>query len=57
MKEQLIPSDSKSGKNSSRRQLARQQALGLVLLAALVLLASLMRARWSEIFPLGWWRW
>ena len=34
----------------------RRQALGLVLLAALILLAVLLRAPAHVLFPPGWWR-
>jgi hypothetical protein len=43
--------------NSTQKQLARQQALGILLLAGAILLAALLRARWSEVLPQGWWRW
>lgn len=35
----------------------RQQAAGLLILAALILALTLLRADWRAIFPMGWWRW
>jgi hypothetical protein len=31
--------------------------MGILLVAALILLFSLVRANWNTIFPQGWWRW
>jgi hypothetical protein len=38
-------------------RLRRRQILGLLLLAALILIIALLRADWHWIFPRGWWRW
>ena len=35
----------------------RQQAAGILILAALILGLTLLRADWHGIFPTGWWRW
>ena len=37
--------------------LRRQQVLGLLLLAAAILLFALFRADLRAVFPPGWWRW
>jgi hypothetical protein len=47
----------KPGIHSKQKQLASRQAIGVLLLAGFILLAALLRARTSEVFPLGWWRW
>jgi hypothetical protein len=31
--------------------------MGILLVAALIFLFSLLRANWQTIFPPGWWRW
>ncbi|HZZ40219.1 MAG TPA: hypothetical protein VFE06_13880 [Acidobacteriaceae bacterium] len=38
-------------------RLRRQQAAGILILAALILGLTLLRANWHAIFPPGWWRW
>lgn len=38
-------------------RLRRRQILGILLLAAVILLVTLLRADWHAIFPPGWWRW
>ncbi|MGA8529363.1 MAG: hypothetical protein WB622_06595 [Acidobacteriaceae bacterium] len=35
----------------------RQQAAGILILAALILTLTLLRADWNALFPPGWWRW
>ncbi|HEY1807459.1 MAG TPA: hypothetical protein VGG42_02800 [Acidobacteriaceae bacterium] len=35
----------------------RQQAAGILIIAALILALTLLRADWHAIFPPGWWRW
>jgi hypothetical protein len=35
----------------------RQQAAGILILAALILAFTLFRANWHDLFPTGWWRW
>ncbi|HEX3986502.1 MAG TPA: hypothetical protein VHX13_07820 [Acidobacteriaceae bacterium] len=35
----------------------RQQAAGILILAAIILALTLLRADWQAIFPTGWWRW
>ena len=35
----------------------RQQILGIVLIAVLILAFTLYRADWHNLFPRGWWRW
>jgi hypothetical protein len=39
------------------RRLRRQQAIGILLIAALILLFALLRADRRMLFPSGWWRW
>jgi hypothetical protein len=43
-------------------QLRQRQVAGLLLLALMVLIVAMVRARlqhgsWGELFPRGWWRW
>lgn len=38
-------------------RLRLQQFVGILLIAAAVLLFTLFRADWRGIFPNGWWRW
>lgn len=40
-----------------RARVRRQQAAGILILAALILALALLRADWHAIFPAGWWRW
>ncbi|MFP5227622.1 MAG: hypothetical protein ACLGXA_08310 [Acidobacteriota bacterium] len=40
-----------------RDQLRRRQVIGILLLVALIVAFSLLRARWHDVFPRGWWRW
>jgi hypothetical protein len=35
----------------------RQQVAGILILAALILALTLLRADGHAIFPTGWWRW
>lgn len=37
--------------------LRRRQTIGILLIAAVLLLVTLFRAEWRGIFPPGWWRW
>ncbi|MGC2299062.1 MAG: hypothetical protein WA476_09690 [Acidobacteriaceae bacterium] len=37
--------------------LGRQRVIGILLLAAIILVFTLIRADWRGIFPAGWWRW
>jgi len=37
--------------------LRRQQLLGILLLAAIVLVFALLRANRHAVFPAGWWHW
>ncbi len=39
-----------------RRQLFSRQVAGLLLIALLVLLVTLARAHFGDLFPPGWWR-
>lgn len=39
------------------RRLQRQQAVGILLIAAAILLVALLRADRAWLFPPGWWRW
>ena len=39
-----------------QRRLRRQQAIGILLVAALILLFTLLRADHRMLFPPGWWR-
>ncbi len=41
----------------TERRLRRQQAIGILLVAALILLIALLRADRGMLFPPGWWRW
>jgi hypothetical protein len=41
---------------ANERLLRRNQVLGLVLVALLVLLVALLRADGRALFPPGWWR-
>lgn len=38
-------------------RLRRQQAIGILLVAALILVLTLLRADHRALFPPGWWRW
>jgi hypothetical protein len=38
-------------------RLRRQQAAGILILAALILALTLFRADWHALIPPGWWRW
>ncbi len=38
-------------------RLRRQQILGILLVVVAILLFTLLRADWRNIFPPGWWRW
>ena len=38
-------------------RLRRQQVIGILLIAAAILVFTLFRADWHNIFPKGWWRW
>jgi hypothetical protein len=40
-----------------RERLLRQQVVGILLVAAVILAFTLMRANWHDLFPQGWWRW
>ena len=40
-----------------RDRLRRRQIVGILLVAAAILVFSLLRARWHDLFPQGWWRW
>ena len=40
-----------------RDRLRRQQIIGILLIAAGILVFTLVRANWHELFPQGWWRW
>ncbi len=35
----------------------RRQVMGILLVAAVILLCTLWRANLRNIFPPGWWRW
>jgi len=37
--------------------LRRQRVIGILLVAAVILLFTLLRADWRGIFPPGWWHW
>lgn len=47
------PSDSAH----SRHVLRQRQVIGIVIVAAAILVFTLLRADWRGIFPPGWWRW
>jgi len=38
-------------------RLRRQQIIGILLVAAAILIFTLARANWHDLFPQGWWRW
>jgi hypothetical protein len=38
-------------------RLRRQQVIGILLVAAAILVFTLIRANWHDLFPQGWWRW
>jgi hypothetical protein len=38
-------------------RLLRRQIVGILLIAAVILVFTLLRARWHDLFPQGWWRW
>ncbi len=38
-------------------RLRRQQILGILLVVVAILVFTLLRADWHNIFPPGWWRW
>jgi hypothetical protein len=38
-------------------ELRRRQIAGLLLLAFIVLIVAIARARSGDLFPPGWWRW
>jgi hypothetical protein len=38
-------------------QLRQRQIAGLLLLALVVLIVAVVRARHGDLFPPGWWRW
>ena len=40
-----------------RARLRRQQIIGILLVAAAILVFALLRANWHDLFPQGWWRW
>ncbi|HTW49264.1 MAG TPA: hypothetical protein VMD92_15025 [Acidobacteriaceae bacterium] len=40
-----------------RERLRRRQILGILLIAAVLLLIAFLRADRHAIFPHGWWRW
>jgi hypothetical protein len=40
-----------------RNRLLRRQIVGILLIAAVILAFTLLRARWHDLFPQGWWRW
>jgi hypothetical protein len=37
--------------------LRRRQVIGILLLALGILVFTLLRADWHNLFPPGWWRW
>lgn len=41
---------------NARELLRRRQALGLLLIAAAILIVALLRANLHDVFPRGWWR-
>lgn len=40
-----------------RNLLRRRQVIGILLVAAAILVFTLLRANWHDLFPQGWWRW
>jgi hypothetical protein len=44
-------------RSAGRERLRRQQVVGLLLIAAAILVFALLRADWHALFPPGWWRW
>lgn len=49
------PEPTRSGPDRAR--LRRQQVIGILLVAAAILVFTLLRANWHDLFPQGWWRW
>jgi hypothetical protein len=48
-----------NGESSTSRtaRLRRQQLIGILIIAAAILVFTLLRADWHNLFPQGWWRW
>jgi hypothetical protein len=48
-----------AGGSSTNRtdRLRRNQVIGILLVAAAILVFTLLRANWHDLFPQGWWRW
>lgn len=46
-----------SGSGPDRDRLRRRQVIGILLVAALILIFTLLRANQHALFPQGWWRW
>ena len=40
-----------------QNRLGRRQVIGILLIAAAILIFTLLRANWHDLFPQGWWRW
>ncbi|HUB17557.1 MAG TPA: hypothetical protein VL990_02910 [Acidobacteriaceae bacterium] len=38
-------------------RLRRRQTIGILLIVAAILVFTLLRANWHDLFPQGWWRW
>jgi len=51
----IEPDSAQSGPAYDR--LRRRQLIGILLVAAAILVAALLRANWHDLFPRGWWRW
>jgi uncharacterized membrane protein YidH (DUF202 family) len=49
------PEPARSSTHDAR--LRRQQVIGILLVAAAILVFALARANWHDLFPQGWWRW
>ncbi len=45
------------GSGPQRDLLRRRQVVGILLVAAAILVFALLRANWHDLFPQGWWRW
>lgn len=45
------------GSGPERNRLRRRQIIGILLVAAAILVFALLRANKHALFPQGWWRW
>jgi len=38
-------------------RLRQRQIIGILIIAAVILIVALLRVDWHGVFPRGWWRW